>query len=159
MTRPANGKDLAARVASSNLFFLTIVASLDGSVFLLAASGKLSTPTGAILAGLTVVAGVGSWIAARAEYGNRTLDRVDYALLSLKAAIVTATTIAAAALGILVAGTGRTFVVLPIGGGVVFALLALEVSGLPVPRVRRVPLPFFALGLFVIAEVTAQWIL
>lgn len=150
-------REITRRVATSRLFFLSVLTSLDGSVAVLAATGRLSTLAGAGVAGLTVVGGVGCWLSARTEYGQRRLRGQDYVVLAVKGLLVLLSTLAAAAVGLAVGAAG-TLRYLPIGGGIVFALLALEVGGLELPRVGRVPLTLLVLALSILVEVASRWI-
>lgn len=144
------------RVAGSSLLFLTTIASLDGTVFLLAASGSLATFGGAVATGLTVVAGVGSWLAARAEFSTRRLTREDAIVLALMGAVVVALTAGAAFLGALVAGSVELRV-LPRSAGVVIALIALEMAGVRLPRVARVPPTLLVLAAALALEGVLLW--
>lgn len=152
---PAWGRPLR-RAAGSSLLFLTSISSLDGTVFLLAASGQLATPLGALVTGLTVVAGVGSWLAARAEFSARRLTREDAFALALMGALVVALTAGAALLGARLAGT-LTLRIVPKAAGVVLGLIALEMAGARLPRVARVPPAALVLGAAALLEGVLAW--
>lgn len=148
----------------SNLLVLTTLGAIDGTVFLLAASGALATWSGAVVAGLTVVAGAGAWIAAREEFvqrggrsdgrrgrqrsadgaGRAALDRAAWLRLAAIACVAIAATVAAAWAGAALAGRIELHV-LPTAAGVVLLLVAAEVAGLDLPRPRGLPLPVAAL--------------
>ncbi|MGB0653593.1 MAG: hypothetical protein ACPGQL_10385, partial [Thermoplasmatota archaeon] len=55
--------------ARRSLLLLATLSSIDGTIVVLAASGALSSLAGAIVIGLTTVAGVGAWLAAREGIG------------------------------------------------------------------------------------------
>lgn len=144
------------RAAGSSVLFLTSIASLDGTVFVLAASGQLASLTGALVTGLTVVAGVGSWLAARDEFSARRLTREDALALALMGALVVAATVAAALLGARAAET-LTLRVLPRAAGVILGLLALEMAGLRAPRIANVPPTLVVLAAAAALEGVLAW--
>jgi hypothetical protein len=140
----------------SSLFGLTLLSAVDGSLLALAAAGQLETLGGALAVGLLVIAGAGSWLAARAAYGGRRRDGRDWATLAALGAITAASTAAAAWLGQGLA-QAVTLHVLPKAAGVVALLVAAEVAGLRLPRLARgrVSLPFGALGAGLVLEAVA----
>jgi len=140
----------------SSLFGLTLLSAVDGSLLALAAAGQLETLGGALAVGLLVIAGAGSWLAARVAYGGRRRDGRDWATLAALGAITVASTAAAAWLGQGIA-QAMTLHVLPKAAGVVALLVAAEVAGLRLPRLAkgRVPLPFAALGAGIVLEAAA----
>jgi hypothetical protein len=145
-----------ARSGVSNLFGLTLLSAVDGSLLALAAAGQLETLGGALAVGLLVIAGAGSWLAARVAYGGRRRDGRDWATLAALGAITATSTAAAAWLGQGLA-QAMTLHVLPKAAGVVALLVAAEVAGLRLPRLAkgRVSLPFAALGVGIVLEAAA----
>lgn len=155
---PAPLRSAARRLPQSGLLLLTSICSLDGTLMMLAATGVLSTWAGVLVTGLTVVAGAGAWLAARAEFANRRLRADDVALLAL---LVTVGALAAAAAGALGAYVGSASVelrVLPRATGIVLLLLALEIGGVPLPRIARVPLAPLVLTAALVLEGAFRWI-
>lgn len=148
----------AARLPRSGLLALTCIASLDGTMVMLAATGALSSWPGAIVAGLTAIAGAGSWLAARHEFSGRRLGRQDLALLAAIALVATAVALLAAAVGARLASAAGDLVVVPRVAGIVLLLLALDIGGIRVPRLARVPLAPLVLALGIAAEVALRWI-
>jgi hypothetical protein len=139
----------------SAVFALTLLSAVDGSLLALAAAGQLETLGGALSVGLLVVAGAGSWLAARSAFGGRSRRRRDWAVLAALGALTLASTVAAAWLGESLA-RAATLHVLPKAAGVVALLVAAEVAGLRLPRLAagRLPLPFAALAAGVALEVS-----
>lgn len=136
---------------------LTSLCALDGTLVMLVAAGVLESVPGALVTGLTVMAGAGTWIAARAEFAGRKWTRADAALLALLALVQTAAALAAAAAGEALAGASVDLRVLPRVSGVVLLLLALQVGGARLPAVGRVPLPAVVAGIGLVAEGVARW--
>lgn len=140
----------------SSLFTLTLLSAVDGSLLALAAAGQLETFGGAVTVGLLVIAGAGSWIAARSAFGGRRRTAADWRSLAVLGVLTMASTAAAAWLG---AGLAQavTLHVLPRAAGVVVLLVAAEVAGLRLPRLAggRVPLHLAALAAGALLEVTA----
>jgi hypothetical protein len=136
------------------VFALTLLSAVDGSLLALAAAGQLETLGGALSVGLLVVAGAGSWLAARSAFGGRSRGRRDWAMLGVLGALTLASTVAAAWLGQSLA-QAATLHVLPKAAGVVALLVAAEVAGLRLPRLAggRLPLPFAALAVGAVLEV------
>ncbi|MHB1262665.1 MAG: hypothetical protein ACYC2H_13240, partial [Thermoplasmatota archaeon] len=122
----------------------------------LAAAGQLETLGGALTVGLLVIAGAGSWLAARSAFGGRRRDGRDWATLGALGALTLASTLGAAWLGQGLA-QAVTLHVIPKAAGVVLLLVAAEVAGLRLPRLAggRLPLPMAALALGLVLEVTA----
>ena len=145
----------AAAKPLSTLYLLTLMSAADGSIVALAAAGALDTLGGAVAVGLTVIAGAGSWLAARQAFGGRP-GRAGLRALALLGAITTLATVASAWLGATLGEAVRLHV-LPKAAGAVLCLLAAEVAGLRVPRVRGLPLPAAALGAALLLEAVAQW--
>lgn len=139
-----------------NLLVMTGLGAADGTIILLAAQGVLSTLAGAIATGLTVVGGVGAWLVAREVYASRRLTGRDAAVLAAVALATSLATAAAAWLGDWVSGT-LTLHVLPRAAGLVLLLIAVEVGGIRLPRIARVPLPAFIIAAGFILEGVAQW--
>lgn len=144
----------AAESGVSALFAITLLSAADGSLLVLAAAGRLRTLGGALAVGLLVVAGAGSWLAARRAFAGRRLDARGWRLLGLLGALTLASTLAATWLGATL-GEAVTLHVLPKAAGVVLLLLSAEMAGVRVPRLGRVPLPFAALAAGAVLEVLA----
>lgn len=149
---------LLKRLPASGLLLMSSIAAVDGTVLMLAATGTLSTWSGALVTGLTVIAGVGAWLAARREFGGRVLRRDDRLLLALVAGVGTLAVLAAAALGAWVAGSNVELRVLPKGAGVALLLLSVEVAGLRLPRLGPVPWPALAVVAALALEAGLRWI-
>lgn len=135
---------------------LTCLGALDGTIVVLAASGRLSSLTAAILVGLTVVSGTGAWITARNVFAGRKGWHAN-ALFAGLAVISIAAVLAAAWLGTAI-GTAVELHVLPKVAGIVLVLIAAEVGGIHLPRLRHAPLPAVAL-VFGLALEGGYWIL
>lgn len=153
----AHQNSLFAALRGSNLLVLTSLAAVDGTIFLLAAGGALSTASGAIVAGLTVIGGAGAWLTARDEYGRRELSRRDWAEMATVAALAVAATVAAAAAGAWLAGAVQ-LTVLPHAAGLVILLVAAEIYGVELPRLRGLPLTVVTLIAAILLEVSLAWI-
>lgn len=141
--------DASARRASpASLLMLTCLGALDGTIVVLAASGRLSSLSAAVLIGLTVVSGTGAWITARNVFAGRT-GWQGHLLLGGLAAVSISAVVAAAWLGSTL-GNAVQFHVLPKVAGVVLVLVAAEIGGFRLPRPAHLPLPVVALaaGLF-----------
>ena len=138
------------------MFTITLLSAVDGSLLALAASGQLASLGGAVATGLTVIAGAGSWLAAREAFGNGVRTRRDWAVLGLLALATLTATLASVWLG---ASLGRavSLHVLPKATGVVIFLVAAEVAGMRLPRPARLPIPALVLGAALVLEVAAAW--
>lgn len=145
-----------AALRGSNLLVLTSLAAVDGTIFLLAAGGALSTLSGAIVAGLTVIGGAGAWLTAREEYGRREMAPRDWVEIGTVAAIAIPATILAAAAGAWLAGVVE-LVVLPHVAGVVIVLVAAEIYGVDLPDLRGLPLTIVTLIAAIALEVSLAW--
>jgi len=164
--RDALGRDIpaaalplaSARSGVSNLYLLTLLSAVDGSLVLLAASGQLATLGGALTVGLTVVAGAGAWIAAQQAFGSRPRTQRDVRSLGILAVITVASTVASAAVGLRL-GQSVTLHVLPKAAAVVLFLVAAEVGGWRLPRPARVPMPLWVTGAAGALEVASRWTL
>ncbi len=146
----------AAAKRSGNLFLLTVLSAVDGTLVMLAASGKLSTLGGAIVVGLTVIAGAGSWIAAKDAFGSGPLARSEKLILTSLAAVTIVAATAAVWLGATL-GQAVTLHILPKAAGVVMLLIGAEIAGLKMPRPAGVPLPLIAISVSALLEVYSQW--
>src|SRR5438105_3734918 len=82
-----------------NPYLLTLLSTVDGSLVLLAAGGHLASLGSAIAVGLTVIAGAGSWLAARQAFAGRRPGRSDWRALAVLGVITTAATVASVWLG------------------------------------------------------------
>lgn len=149
----ASGRTDTAR---NDLLLMTCLGAADGTILLLAATGKLASLTLAIVVGLTVVSGIGAWIAAYAAFGGRHRGRRDYTVLARMAGISITATVGAAWLGVAI-GEAVTFHILPKTVGVVLFLVAAEIWGLRLPRVAHIPLPLAAVAAAGILE-AVLWI-
>ena len=138
------------------VFALTLLSAADGSLLAIAAAGQLESLGGALSVGLLVIAGAGSWLAARSAFGGRQRRGRDWAVLAVLGLLTVASTAAAAWLGTSLA-QAVTLHVLPKAAGVVALLVAAEVAGLRLPRLAggRLPLPFVALAAGALLEVVA----
>jgi hypothetical protein len=152
----ANSTDDGGRPALRNLYLLTLLSAVDGSLIALSASGQLSTWGGAVAVGLTVIAGAGSWIAAERAFGGRRLTGSDLRALGLLGLATLAATATSVWLGMTVS-QAVTLHVMPKAAGLAMCFVAAEVAGVRLPRLARVPLPIAALALAVPLEVGAQW--
>ncbi|MEA3204251.1 MAG: hypothetical protein QOI63_1931 [Thermoplasmata archaeon] len=151
------GLPAAARPALANLYLLTLLGSVDGSLVVLAASGQLSSLGGAVAVGLTVIAGAGSWLAARQAFSGRRAGRSEWAALAALGAVTTLATVASVWLGTTL-GNAVALHVMPKAAGVALFLVAAEVGGVRVPRLRGVPLAPLAVAGAALAEVALRWI-
>lgn len=131
---------------------MTSLPAVDGTIFALAAQGAFDSVGGAVLAGLTVIAGASAWMAARREFA----DDAGAPALALVAAASTLAAVAAAVAGATV-GARVELTVFPAAAGVSLMVIAAEVAGLRVPRLARVPLPAACVAIGALAEVAA-WI-
>lgn len=130
----------SAANAPSRLLGMTCMASIDGSIPLLAAQGALADPLSAASIGLTMVAGIGAWITAWQAFPKRPGAR-GIAQLAALGIINLLVTMAAAAIG---AHIGDHLVVLPKAIGLVILLIAAEVAGLRLPRLGGLGAPSLA---------------
>lgn len=126
---------------------MTSLPALDGTLFALGARGALGDPAEAAFAGLTVIAGAGAWIAARAEFR----DRKDAAGLALLAGLSTLAAVAAAWAG---AEFGAALALrwFPPAAGLALLALAADAAGLA--RAGRFAAAFVVGG--VVLEVVAR---
>lgn len=138
------------------LYLLTLLSTVDGSIVVLAAGGHLSSLGGAVAVGLTVIAGAGSWLAARQAFGGRP-GKAGLRSLALLGVITVAATVASAWLGTAL-GNAVALHVLPKAAGIALFLVAAEVGGLRVPTLRGVPLAPLAVAAAAIVEVLLRWI-
>lgn len=139
--------------ADADLLWMTSLSSLDGTIPLLAAQGRFGSATQSVAIGLTIVAGIGAWVAAWQAFPQRPGRRDLLGLLGV-AALSSGLTVAAVA-----AGTrwGHHLHVLPHVVGGVILLIALQVAGFRLPRLGRVGPPG-ALVLGAAAVEVAHWI-
>lgn len=148
---------LLSAIRGSHLLVLTTLGAVDGTIFLMAASGALSHLQGALVAGLTVVGGAGAWLTAQEEFGSAPLSGAERIRLATIAAVAVGATLLAAALGAYIAGAVQ-LVVLPKAAGLVLLIVAVEIAGVDLPKLRGLPLAVVALVGAIVLEVTA-WIL
>lgn len=146
----------AAARAVTDLFTLTLLSAVDGSLLALAVAGRLESLGGALTVGLLVIAGAGSWLAARSAFAGRRRTRHDWALLGALGALTLAVTVASAWLGATL-GQAVTMHVLPKAAGLALFAIAAEVAGLRVPRLGRVPLTAAVLAAALVVEVALAW--
>lgn len=146
----------AAARAVGDLFTLTLLSAVDGSLVALAVAGRLESLGGALTVGLLVIAGAGSWLAARSAFGGRRRTARDWLLLGLLGALTLASTVASAWVG-LALGQAATLHVLPKAAGLALFAVAGDVAGLRLPRPGRVPLAAHVLALAALAEVALAW--
>ncbi len=132
---------------------LTNLAAIDGTLFALAAGGALADFGGSALIGLTVIGGAGAWSAARDEFARPKVVQ-DWVALALLAVL---STVAAAAVALAGAelGSRMDLVAIPIAAGVAVLLIACEIGGVRLPRVRGVGMPAIALFAGIVLEVLA----
>lgn len=141
----------SSSLASSRLLFLTSLPAVDGTLFVLAATGRIASPASAALAGLTIIAGTNAWLAAREEHRElRTRDA--WWKLAGIAGVSTALALVAAAAGGLV-GSRLQLQALHLAAGATLLLLAAETLGARLPRLARLPLATWVLSAGVVAEV------
>ena len=120
----------------------------------LAASGRLNDLGGAVTVGLTVIAGAGSWLAARQAFPR--VGPADLASLVVLGVATLAATVASVWLGTAL-GTALTLHVLPKAAGIVLLAVAADVAGVPLPKLRGLPLPLVVLAASGVLEVALQW--
>lgn len=144
------------RSATATLFLLTLLSTVDGSLVALAATGNLSSLGGALTAGLTVIAGVGSWVAAQQAFAGSSRKTALRGLLAL-GVLTLAATLASVYVGARLA-TAVQLHILPKAAGIAILLLAGEVAGLRLPKLRGVPAPVAAVAGGVGLEVVLRWI-
>ncbi|HUR64124.1 MAG TPA: hypothetical protein VM241_06560 [Candidatus Thermoplasmatota archaeon] len=154
---PAAASGRPNRPPLGNLYLLTLLSTVDGSLVVLAAGGHLSSLGGAVAVGLTVIAGAGSWLAARQAFSGRRPGKADLRALALLGLATALATVASAWLGMTLGGAVALHV-LPKAAGIALFLVAAEVGGLRVPTLRGVPLAPLAVGAAVLAEVALRWI-
>ena len=146
----------AAARAVGDLFTLTLLSAVDGSLVALAAAGRLESLGGALTVGLLVIAGMGSWLAARSAFAGRRRTGRDWLLLGGLGAATLAATAGSVWLGTTL-GQAVTLHVLPKAAGLACLGIAAEVAGLRVPRPARVPLAVHVLALAALVEVAVAW--
>jgi hypothetical protein len=139
-----------------SLYLLTLLSTVDGSLVLLAAGGHLSSLGGAVAVGLTVIAGAGSWLAARQAFAGRRPGRADLRALALLGVATLAATVASVWLGTAL-GDAAALLVMPKAAGIALFLVAAEVGGLRVPTLRGVPLALVAVAASAVLEVALRW--
>ena len=148
------------RRALADLYTLSLLSAVDGSLVALAAGGSLDSLVGAVTVGLTVVAGAGTWLAAHDAFRGRVHGRRDWGVLGMLALATLAATVASVWVGTSL-GRAVTLHVLPKAAGIVLFLVAAEVAGMRLPRptrLRRLPLPAAVLGAAVALELVLAWI-
>jgi hypothetical protein len=153
VTRPSGATSHASPGA---LLMLTCLGALDGTIMLLAATGRLNSAAAAVLVGLTVVSGTGAWIAARSVFAGRDGWSGNLLLLGM-AAISIGATLGATWLGLTI-GTAVQLHILPKVAGIVLMLVAMEVGGVRLPKVHNASLPALALVSGLLLE-GGYWIL
>ncbi len=135
-----------------DLLVMTCLGAIDGTIVLLAATGGLSSWSAAIVAGLTIVTGVGAWLAARDAFaGGR-----EWFTLGAIAIISTTATVAAAWLGVHL-GAAVTLHVLPKAAGIFLCVLGAQMAGLRIPSPQHVPAPLAVLAGGLALEGIVQW--
>lgn len=167
---PASGKPTGAAAAAmlarrepgalNAVFMMCTLAAVDGTVLLLAASGRLSSPAGAMVVGLNVIAGAGAWLAARDAFAGRSWHAADVGALAALGVAIIGSTVAAAWLGLRLGAID--LVVLPKAAGLVLLLIGAQIAGVRLPHPARLPLPVFATVSAVVLELLshaeAAWI-
>lgn len=157
---PPAAADLAidgrCRNGLGRVLLMMVLPAVDGGILLLAAAGRLSSPASAAAIGLTMIAGVGAWIAARDAFAVRPWTVRNGAALIVLGLVTVAATVAAAWIGTTL-GQALTLHVLPKVAGVALCLIGAEVSGLRLPKPVGVPLPVVAVAAGVFLEVAYQW--
>lgn len=143
-----------ASVRPTTVLLMTSLGAVDGTILLLAAQGILSTWSGAIVTGLTVIGGAGAWITARQAFGDRKDVRSNL-LLAAYAILGSAAAVGSAALGVWL-GANVELAILPKAIGVILLLVAAEVGGIKLPQLAGLPLPFVAVMASVALEGVAQ---
>lgn len=137
------------------LLFFTSISALDGTIATLAATGVLATLSGAIVAGLTVIAGAGAWLTAHQTYAHRPLTRKDRTGLSLLVLFASLATLIAATLGHSLSTLEPTL--LPKAAGIALLLVALELTGIRLPRRGPLSLPLALITTALALEVLIHW--
>lgn len=146
----------AAARAATDLFVLTLLSAVDGSLVALATAGRFESLGGALTVGLLVIAGAGSWLAARSAFGGRRRTGFDWLLLGALGVVTLAATAGSAWLGVTL-GQAVTLHVVPKAAGLALFAIAAEVAGLRVPRPGRVPLAIHVLAAAAVLEVALAW--
>lgn len=146
----------AAARAVADLFTLTLLSAVDGSLVALAVAGRLESLGGALTVGLLVVAGAGAWLAARSAFAGRRRTGHDWFLLGGLGVLTLAATAGSVWLGVTL-GQAVTLHVVPKAAGIALFAVAAEVAGLRVPRPAHVPLAVHVLALAGLAEVALAW--
>lgn len=139
------------------LYLLTLLAAVDGSLVALGASGTLDSLGGAITVGLTVIAGFGSWLAARQAFARPDRSRRDLAVLATLGLLTLAATVASVWVGTALRSAVQLHV-LPKAAGLVMCAIAAETAGLRLPRLGRVPAPLAILAGAILLEAGSAWI-
>ncbi len=145
---------IGERLKSSRLLVLTNLAAVDGTLFAFAASGAFTDFGGAALVGLTVIGGAGAWSAARDEFA-RPKGVADWLALAALAFLSTFAAVAVALAGAEL-GTRVALTFIPIAAGIAVLMIAVEIAGLRLPRLRGVGLPAVVLVLGGALEVVAS---
>ncbi len=141
------------RADAPHLLWMTSLSSIDGTIPLLAAQGHFDSPGAAAAIGLTMVAGIGAWIAAWQAFPKRP-GRRELAAITAMIAASSALTILAVAAGI---RWGHHLHVLPHIVGAVVMLVAAQVAGLRLPRIGHLGPPVLLILAASVVEV-ALWI-
>lgn len=127
--------------AQGDLLFFTSISSLDGTLFLLALNGTLSSITGILATGLGVTAGAGAWLSAHQGYGPPEARQSAYRTrLVLTALVAAGLSIGAVALAGAI-GDHLTLRVVPKAAALALVSSGAGLVGVRLPRVFRVPLP------------------
>ncbi|HWG91151.1 MAG TPA: hypothetical protein VNZ52_09930 [Candidatus Thermoplasmatota archaeon] len=146
----------SSNLMSTRLALFTVLPAVDGTLFSLGAAGAFANPVTSTTVGLTVIAGAGSWLSAREEFGPWTRGhRKRFLLLGLLAA---ALAVAAGAAGAFI-GAHLSLVAIPIGAAVALALLGVAVAGAKLPQPLGLPLPAWSVVAAVVVEVALAWTL
>jgi hypothetical protein len=145
--------DVVQEAVSSRLFLMTTLGALSGQIPALAADGVLANPTVVVTVGLTVVAGVGAFVAAVEEVSLSTAR--GRAVFGATAALSVLVNVAAAGVGALAAQVAsldhlRYFAAAALG------LIAWEIaSGDSVEAPGGVPVPGVLVAAGVLVEALA----
>lgn len=138
----------------TTLLAITILGALDGTIVILSARGALNSLTGALTVGLTVIGGAGAWITARQTFQG-TRIRNQWRILAIMALTTSLATVGAAWVGQQIQDV--SLLILPRMAGLVLLLISLEVGGLSLPRIRKIPLPVAFVATGALLEVLLQW--
>lgn len=138
----------------TTLLAITLLGAVDGTIIVLSARGALNSLAGALTVGLTVIAGAGAWITARQTFGGARI-RSQWRILAIMALTTSLATVGAAWVGQQMQDI--SLLVLPRVAGLVLLLISLEVGGLPLPRIRKLPLPVIVVAGGALLEGLVQW--